>query len=155
MARLLVVGGSDDIDVTVGLRQLLERKSISEIVLPNNDPNETHDQILLTAAEKGIPVRTGEELEMLMEIFVAEDILAVAWDESDECFEAIEWAHEKGLDIWDISDGLNIVDTQTEALEERLDEVLADFTESLSALVYKMVMDQINGDGKQKYRRSE
>lgn len=155
MARLLVVGGSDDIDVTVGLRQLLERKSISEIVLPNNDPNETHDQILLTASEKGIPVRTGEELEMLMEIFVAEDILAVAWDESDECFEAIEWAHEKGLDIWDISDGLNIVDTQTEALEERLDEVLADFTESLSALVYKMVMDQINGDGKHKYRRSE
>jgi hypothetical protein len=155
MARLLIVGGSDDIDVTVGLRQLLERKKISEIVLPMNEPNETHDQIILTASEKEIPVRTGEELDTLMEVFVADDILAVAWDESDECFEAIEWAHDKGLDIWDISNGLNIVDTQTEALEEHLDEVLADFTESLSALVYKMVMDQINGDGKHKYRRSE
>jgi hypothetical protein len=155
MARLLIVGGSDDIDVTVGLRQLLERKKISEIVLPMNEPNETHDQIILTASEKEIPVRTGEKLDTLMEVFVADDILAVAWDESDECFEAIEWAHDKGLDIWDISNGLNIVDTQTEALEEHLDEVLADFTESLSALVYKMVMDQINGDGKHKYRRSE
>ncbi len=155
MTRLLVVGGADDIDVTVGLRQLLEKKSISEIVLPAGEPNETHDQIILTASEKSIPVRTGEELDLLMEVFVAEDILAVAWDESDECFEAIEWAHEKGLDIWDIANGLSIVDTQTEALEEHLDEVLADFTESLSALVYKMVMDQINGDGKHKYRRSE
>jgi hypothetical protein len=155
MTRLLVVGGADDIDVTVGLRQLLERKNISEIVLPMNEPNETHDQIILTASEKNIPVRTGEDLEVLMEVFVAEDILAVAWDESDECFEAIEWAHDKGLDIWDIANGLSIVDTQTEALEEHLDEVIADFTESLSALVYKMVMDQINGDGKHKYRRSE
>lgn len=155
MARLLIVGGSDDIDVTVGLRQLLERKKISEIVLPINEPNETHDQIILTASEKAIPVRTGEELDTLMEVFVAEDILAVAWDESDECFEAIEWAHDKGLDIWDISNGLNIVDTQTEALEEHLHEVLEDFTESLSAVIFKMVMDQINGDGKHKYRRSE
>jgi hypothetical protein len=155
MARLLIVGGSDDIDVTVGLRQLLERKKISEIVLPINEPNETHDQIILTASEKAIPVRTGEELDTLMEVFVAEDLLAVAWDESDECFEAIEWAHDKGLDIWDISNGLNIVDTQTEALEEHLHEVLEDFTESLSAVIFKMVMDQINGDGKHKYRRSE
>lgn len=155
MARLLIVGGADDMDVTVGLRQLLEKKTISEIVLPLSEVTETTDQIVLTASEKNIPVRNGEELEDLMEVFVAEDILAVAWDESDECFEAIEWAHDKGLDIWDISNGLNIVDTQTEALEEHLHEVLEDFTESLSALVYKMVMDQINGDGKHKYRRSE
>jgi len=155
MARLLIVGGADDMDVTVGLRQLLEKKTISEIVLPLSEVTETTDQIVLTATEKNIPVRNGEELEDLMEVFVAEDILAVAWDESDECFEAIEWAHDKGLDIWDISNGLNTVDTQTEALEEHLHEVLEDFTESLSALVYKMVMDQINGDGKHKYRRSE
>jgi hypothetical protein len=155
MTRLLIVGGADDMDVTVGLRHLLEKKSITEIVLPSHEPNETQDQIILTASEKNIPVSTGGELDELMEVFVAEDILAVAWDESDECFEAIEWAHDKGLDIWDISNGLNIVDTQTEALEEHLDEVLADFTESLSALIYKMVMDQINGDGKHKYRRTE
>jgi len=146
MTRLLIVGSADDIDVTVGLRQLLDKKVIAEIVLPSSEPNETQDQIILTASEKGIPVSTGGDLDTLMEVFVADDILAVAWDESDECFEAIEWAHDKGLDIWDISNGLNIVDTQTE---------LADFTESLSALIYKMVMDQINGDGKHKYRRSE
>jgi hypothetical protein len=34
MTRLLIVGSADDIDVTVGLRQLLEKKNIAEIVLP-------------------------------------------------------------------------------------------------------------------------
>lgn len=155
MSRLLIVGGADDMDVTVGLRLLLDKKKVLEIVLPANEPNETHDQILITASEKSIPVRTGEELDSLMQVFVAEDVLAVVWDESDECFEAIEWAHEKGLDIWDISNGLNIVDTGIEALEEHLEHVLADFTDSLAALIYKMVIDQLDGDGKHKYRRSE
>jgi hypothetical protein len=40
-------------------------------------------------------------------------------------------------------------------LEEKLSEVLEDFTDSLVAIVYKMVMDQINGEGKLKYRRPD
>jgi hypothetical protein len=87
MTRLLIVGGADDLDVTVGLRMLLEKKNITEIVLPSHEPNETQDQIILTASEKNIPVSTGGDLDMLMEVFVADDILAVAWDESDECWE--------------------------------------------------------------------
>ena len=59
MTRLLIVGSADDVDVTVGLRQLLEKKVIAEIVLPSSEPNETQDQIILTASEKGIPVSTG------------------------------------------------------------------------------------------------
>lgn len=155
MSRLLIVGGADDIDVTVGLRLLLSKKPVKEIVLPESEANETQDQILITASEKNIPVRTGELLENLMEVFVAEDVLAVVWDDSEECFDAIEWAHEKGLDIWDISNGLNIVDTAVESLEEHLQDVLGDFTDSLAALIYKMVIDQIDGDGKRKYRRSQ
>jgi hypothetical protein len=44
---------------------------------------------------------------------------------------------------------------ETAVLEERLEEVLSDFTDTLIAVVYKMVMDQIDEDGKRKYRRPE
>jgi len=155
MPRLLVVGTSDDVDVTHGFRLLLAKKTISEVILPSAEPNETHDQVLITASETGIPVRTGEDLMVLLESLDETDLVAVAWDDSDECFDVIEWSAGKKNEIWDISDGLNLIDMETAVLEERLEEVLQDFTDTLIAVVYKMVMDQIDEDGKRKYRRPE
>jgi hypothetical protein len=150
-----VVGTSDDVDVTHGLRLLLEQKSFNEIVLPDAEANETHDLIIMTASEKGIPVKVGGTLEEVLASVEEGDVIALAWDDSDDCFEAVEWSQSHKNTLWDISDGLNIVDMETEVLEERLEEVLADFTDTLAALIYKMVMDQIDDDGKRKYRRPE
>ena len=155
MPRLLVVGTSDDVDVTHGFRLLLAKKIISEVILPSAEPNETHDQVLITASEKGIPVRTGDDLMVALASLDETDLVAVAWDDSDECFDVIEWSADKKNEIWDISDGLNLVDMETAVLEERLEEVLSDFTDTLIAVVYKMVMDQIDEDGTRKYRRPE
>jgi hypothetical protein len=155
MPRLLIVGTSDDVDVTHGFRMLLEQKTITEIFLPDAEPNETHDQIIMAASEKNIPVQVGSSLEDLLESLPKEDLVALAWDDSDECFETVLWATDNKREIWDISDGLNIIDMEAEVLEERLEEVLQDFTETLAALVYKMVMDQVDEQGKRKYRRSE
>ena len=153
MARLLIIGTSDDIDITLGLRMLFEQGLPTEVILPQSDANETHDQVIMTSAENNVPVRTGETLEVLMHSMTVDDVIAVAWDESDEAFEAVDFFSDKGFKIWDISDGLTLIDTETEVLEEKLSEVLEDFTDSLVAIVYKMVMDQINGEGKFKYRR--
>ena len=155
MPRLIIVGTSDDVDVTHGFRTLLKNKVITEVVLPFADANETHDQILIAASEVNLPVLTGSYFDEILASASPLDIIAVAWDESDECFEAIEWARENKAEIWDISDGLNLVDMETDALEENLEQVLSEFTDNLVALVYKMVMDQIDSDGKRKYRRSE
>jgi len=155
MPRLIIVGTSDDVDVTHGFRTLLKNKVITEVVLPFADANETHDQILIAASEVNLPVLTGSYFDEVLASASPLDIIAVAWDESDECFEAIEWARENKAEIWDISDGLNLVDMETDALEENLEQVLSEFTDNLVALVYKMVMDQIDSDGKRKYRRSE
>ena len=155
MPRLIVVGTSDDVDVTHGLRLLLEQKKFNEIVLPDAEANETHDLIIMTASEQDIPVRVGGTLEEVLASVEEGDVIALAWDDSDDCFEAVEWSQSHKNTLWDISDGLNIVDMETEVLEERLEEVLADFTDTLAALIYKMVMDQIDDDGKRKYRRPE
>ena len=155
MPRLIIVGTSDDVDVTHGFRTLLKNKVITEVVLPLADANETHDQILIAASEVNLPVLTGSYFDEVLASASPLDIIAVAWDESDECFEAIEWARENKAEIWDISDGLNLVDMETDVLEENLEQVLSEFTDNLVALVYKMVMDQIDSDGKRKYRRSE
>lgn len=155
MSRLLVVGTSDDVDVTHGFRLLLARKTISEVILPSAEPNETHDQIIIASSEKGVPVRTGDDLLAILDSLEETDLVAVAWDDSDECFDVIEWSEGRKNEIWDISDGLNLVDMETEVLEERLESVLSDFTDTLIAVVYKMVMDQIDEDGKRKYRRPE
>ena len=155
MPRLLVVGTSDDVDVTHGFRMLLGQKEISEVILPSAEPNETHDQIIMASSEKEIPVRTGDDLETLLASLEETDLVAVAWDDSDECFDVIEWSADHKNEIWDISDGLNLIDMETAVLEERLEEVLQDFTDTLVSLVYKMVMDQIDEEGKRKYRRPE
>jgi hypothetical protein len=151
--KLYIFGTSDDIEVTTGLRMLLKQRPITEIVLPSAEENETHDQIFLTASEHGIPISSPSDEDGLVQALSKEDIVAFAWDDSDEVFELVIDLQDKNIELWDISDGLSVIDTQAELLEERLSEVLEDFTESLAALVYKMVMDQINGDGKSKYRR--
>jgi hypothetical protein len=151
--RLYIFGTSDDIEVTTGLRMLLEQKAVNEIVLPMADENETHDQVLILAKERNIPIVQSAESDVLIGVVSKEDIVAFAWDDSDEVFEAVLDLQDRRVEMWDISDGLAIIDTETEMLEERLSEVLEDFVESLTAIVYKMVMDQVNGDGKWKYRR--
>jgi len=97
----------------MGLRMLLDKKEVTEIIMPEAEPNETYDQVVMTASERGIPVRQGGTLESI------------------------------------------IVDIETEALEEHLSHVIEDFVDSLTAVVYKMVMDNINGEGRFKYRKPE
>jgi hypothetical protein len=75
--------------------------------------------------------------------------------EEQEAFEAVLHLGGGRTELWDIADGLSIIDVETEALEEHLSHVIEDFVDSLTAVVYKMVMDNINGDGKFKYRRPE
>jgi hypothetical protein len=153
--KLLIVGTSDDVEVTMGLRMLLDQRPVTEVVLPIAEENETHDQVILAASERGLAVTQGGSLEDLLMSVSKDDIVAIAWDDSDEAFEAVLTLQDRKIQAWDISDGLSLIDMETEILEERLSEVLEDFVESLTAIVYKMVMDQVNGEGKWKYRRPD
>jgi len=153
--RLIILGTSDDIEVTMGLRMLLDKKEITEIVIPVAEPNETHDQIIVTAAERQIPVRQTGTVEELVSSLEDKDVIAIAWDDSDEAFEVVVDLQGGKNEVWDITDGLNIIDIETEALEEHLSHVLEEYTDALIAVVYKMVVDKINGDGNYKYRKSE
>jgi hypothetical protein len=153
--RLLIVGTADDVDVTMGLRMLLEKKDVTTIVIPEAEPNETHDQIIVVSAEKNIPVvQTGTVAELIASRDEV-DLIAIAWDESDEAFETVVDLAGGKNEVWDITDGLNIIDIETEALEEHLTHVIEEFTDALVAIVYKMVIDKVNGDGKFKYRKPE
>jgi hypothetical protein len=153
--RLLIVGTADDVDVTMGLRMLLEKKAVTAIIIPEAEPNETHDQIIVVSAEKNIPVvQTGTVAELIASRDEV-DLIAIAWDESDEAFETVVDLAGGKNEVWDITDGLNIIDIETEALEEHLTHVIEEFTDALVAIVYKMVIDKVNGDGKFKYRKPE
>lgn len=153
--RLLIVGTADDVDVTMGLRMLLEKKDVTTIIIPEAEPNETHDQIIVVSAEKNIPVvQTGTVAELIASRDEV-DLIAIAWDESDEAFETVVDLAGGKNEVWDITDGLNIIDIETEALEEHLTHVLEEYTDALIAVVYKMVIDKVNGDGKFKYRKPE
>lgn len=153
--RLLIVGTADDVDVTMGLRMLLEKKEITMIVIPNAPQNETHDQIIVVSAEKNIPVVQTGTVEELIASKEQLDVIAIAWDDSDEAFETVIELSGGKNEVWDITDGLNIIDIETEALEEHLTHVLEEFTDALISVVYKMVIDKVNGDGKFKYRKPE
>ncbi len=79
--RLIIIGSADDIDVTMGLRMLLDKKEVTEIVMPDAEPNETYDQVVMTAAERGIPVRQGGTVESITESLTPDDVVAFAWDD--------------------------------------------------------------------------
>ena len=153
--RLIIIGSADDIDVTMGLRMLLDKKEVTEILIPEAEPNETYDQVVMTAEERGIPVRQGGTIDSIIEDLLPDDVVAFAWDDSEEAFETVLQLGGGKNELWDISDGLAIVDIETEALEEHLSHVIEDFVDSLTAVVYKMVMDNINGEGRFKYRKPE
>ena len=153
--RLLIVGTADDVDVTMGLRMLLEKKEITMIVIPNAPQNETHDQIIVVSAEKNSPVVQTGTVEELLASKEQLDVVAIAWDDSDEAFETVIELSGGKNEVWDITDGLNIIDIETEALEEHLTHVLEEYTDALIAVVYKMVIDKVNGDGNFKYRKPE
>lgn len=153
--RLLIVGTADDVDVTMGLRMLLEKKEVTMIVIPGGEPNETHDQIIVVSAEKNIPVIQKGTVGELIASREETDLIAIAWDESDEAFETVVDLAGGKNEVWDITDGLNIIDIETEALEEHLSHVIEEYTDALIAIVYKMVIDKVNGDGKFKYRKPE
>lgn len=153
--RLLIVGTADDIDITMGLRMLLARKAITEIVIPVASPNETHDQVIVLSAEKNIPVSQRGTIEELIDVKEDSDIIAIAWDDSEESFEVVVDLQGSKNEVWDITDGLNIIDIETEALEEHLSHIIEEYTDALISVVYKMVIDKINGDGKYKYRKPE
>jgi hypothetical protein len=153
--RLLIVGTADDVDVTMGLRMLLEKKAVTAIVIPVAEPNETHDQIIVVSAEKNIPVIQAGTVEEIVTSREDSDVIAIAWDDSDEAFETVVDLQGGKNEVWDITDGLNIIDIETEALEEHLSHVLEEYTDALIAVVYKMVIDKVNGDGKFKYRKPE
>jgi hypothetical protein len=153
--RLLIVGTADDVDVTMGLRMLLEKKEVTMIVIPVAPPNETHDQIIVVSAEKNIPVVQTGTVEELIASKEELDLIAIAWDDSDEAFETVIELQGGKNEVWDITDGLNIIDIETEALEEHLSHVLEEYTDALISVVYKMVIDKVNGDGKFKYRKPE
>lgn len=153
--RLLIVGTADDIDITMGLRMLLAKKAVTEIIIPVAPPNETHDQVIVLSAEKNIPVLQRGTIEELMTVKEDSDIIAIAWDDSEESFEIVVDLQGGKNEVWDITDGLNIIDIETEALEEHLSHIIEEYTDALISVVYKMVIDKINGDGKYKYRKPE
>jgi hypothetical protein len=148
MPRLLVVGTSDDVDVTHGFRLLLAKKTISEVILPSAEPNETHDQVLITASEKGIPVRTGDDLMVALASLDETDLVAVAWDDSDEAHMTIHALEDFGLEMWNIKGTLNPIEMDytedtTEELHDAMQESLASFIEVFSAYIASSVLDTL------------
>ena len=103
--RLIIIGSADDIDVTMGLRMLLDKKTFTEILMPDAEPNETYDQVVMTAEERGIPVRQGGTIDSIIEDLLPDDVVAFAWDDSEEAFETVLQLGGGKNELWDISDG--------------------------------------------------
>jgi hypothetical protein len=154
VARIFIAGHSDEFDVTLGLRTLIKNThEVSAIMLPAiGMQTETHDQVMMVGRETGVVVVLSD-METYLEDLEEDDVIALAWNESEECFEAIEAAIESDASVWDISNGLNPIEVNN--AEEMLDEVIHDFVDGITAVVYSMVMKQLGDDGKfNKYRRS-
>jgi hypothetical protein len=76
------------------------------------------------------------------------DVLGIVWDDSDEVHTVLHSLEDYGLDTWDITDGLDLIeidyeddDFRTEDLHVVMVNSLALFAESITAYVTSAVMD--------------
>jgi hypothetical protein len=75
------------------------------------------------------------------------DTLAMVWDDSLEAHAVLHSLEDYGLEMWDITDGLDIIeidyddDRETEELYDIMTTTLNLFAESLAAYVTSTVLD--------------
>jgi hypothetical protein len=170
MKQIAVVSYQEDVDVSKGMAELIAKypkakvlipverynifaKSVLQVVLANDmkfhlfisDESEGIDDAVIKAED--ITFCSNPNREVMRQVRPY-DVLALVWDDSTDAHIALHTLEDFGLESWDISDGLDMIeiDHADETAEELMDAVqdsMAAFIENLSAYVVTTVLDAL------------
>ena len=166
MQRIAVISFEDNADVTEGLELLLEKYDEVHVMLAvsgNNNFVRTALKAMLSyditftlyvSETEGIEHIPHENITIcsnpikeVMRQIEPHDVLAMVWDDSLESHAVLHSLEDYGLEMWDITDGLDIIeidyddDRETEELYDIMTTTLNLFAESLAAYVTSAVLD--------------
>lgn len=166
MQRIAVISFEDNADVTEGLELLLEKYDEVHVMLAvsgNNNFVRTALKAMLSyditftlyvSETEGIEHIPHENITIcsnpikeVMRQIEPHDVLAMVWDDSLESHAVLHSLEDYGLEMWDITDGLDVIeidyddDRETEELYDIMTTTLNLFAESLAAYVTSAVLD--------------
>ena len=166
MQRVAVISFDEHADVTEGLEQLLEKYDEVHVLLAvasNNNFVKSALKAMLSydvsftlyvSETEGIEHIPHENITIcsnpikeVMRQIEPHDILAMVWDDSLEAHAVLHSLEDFGLEMWDISDGLDVIEIDyndeetTNDLYDIMESTLTLFAESLAAYVTSAVLD--------------
>lgn len=170
MKRIIVITFDPEANVWDGLSKLIDLDSNVEVLLPVTAHGKFIDSALLAIREAAVPFRIylsadetlgglhelGAELiticdnpiKTVLNQIAPDDILAMVWDESIEAHLTLHSLEDFGLDAWNISNGLEVIEIDyeedsTEDLFEAMQNSMSIFVEDLANYVVSSVLDVI------------
>lgn len=166
MQRVAVISFDESVDVTEGLELLFDKYDEVHVMLAvssnNNFVRTALKAILSYDASFTLYVSETEGIEHIpheniiicsnpvkevMRQIQSNDVLAMVWDDSLEAHAVLHSLEDYGLEMWDITDGLDIIEIDyddednTDDLYDIMTTTLNLFAESLAAYVTSAVLD--------------
>ena len=169
MKRVILLTFDPSADVYYPLVDLLGKKDVSEVFIPVITRGQFTETAINAVKEQGIEFKIYLDVETTMEgledyldqiticanpikellnLITPDDILAIAWDDSDEAHMTIHALEDFGLEMWNIKGTLNAIEMDytedtTEELFDAMQESLTSFIEVFSAYIASSVLDTL------------
>jgi hypothetical protein len=156
-------------DVYYPLVELLGKEDVSEVLIPVITRGVFTETAINAVKEQGADFKLYVDVETtidgleddseqiticanpikeLLNLITPDDILAIAWDDSDEAHMVIHSLEDFGLEMWNIKGTLNPIEMDytedtTEELFDAMQESLTSFIEVFSAYIASSVLDTL------------
>ena len=169
MKRIILLTFDPNADVYYPLVELLGKQDVSEVLIPVITRGIFTETAINAVKEQGAEFKIYLDVETTMDgleedaeqitictnpikellnLITPDDILAIAWDDSDEAHMTIHALEDFGLEMWNIKETLNPIEMDytedtTEELFDTMQESLLAFVEVFSAYIASSVLDTL------------
>lgn len=169
MKRVILLTFDPSADVYYPLVELLGKEDVSEVLIPVITRGIFTETAINAVKEQGIDYKiyldvdtTMDGLEEdsdvitvcvnpikeLLNLITPDDILAMAWDDSDEAHMTLHSLEDFGLEMWNIKGTLNPIEMDftedtTEELFDAMQESLSGFIDVFAAYITSSVLDTL------------
>jgi len=176
MTRIIILS-FEDVDVRAGVLELVEKYPDPYIVFPVTDDENFVESVWSVIKEKKLPFHayfqtrnplvdkvingakdfttTANPVKEIIKQITSEDVFAIAWFDSIEDHTALHSVEDYGVDSWDISDGLAVleilhkadefIDSEEEVIDLIQDSVLS-LIELMASLITRRVVKMLEAD---------
>lgn len=169
MKRVILLTFDPSADVYYPLVELLGKEDVSEVLIPVITRGIFTETAINAVKEQGIDYKIYLDVETTMDgleeyadvitvcvnpikellnLITPDDILAMAWDDSDEAHMTLHSLEDFGLEMWNIKGTLNPIEMDftedtTEELFDAMQESLVSFIDVFAAYIASSVLDTL------------